>query len=103
MSAIRICAEEGCVTRLSRYNSGSTCWMHTKVEAPIRRQLDPPATTPGATRKRRQRERARQGTLSAQLELLEGEGQEMSEAFLAGIPERLNAAERRRVKNEAWL
>jgi len=27
----RVCAASGCATRLSRYNSGSVCWLHEMV------------------------------------------------------------------------
>ena len=27
----RICEVSGCVTRLSQYNAGSTCWLHDKT------------------------------------------------------------------------
>jgi hypothetical protein len=27
----RVCAASGCATQLSRYNSGSVCWLHDRV------------------------------------------------------------------------
>jgi hypothetical protein len=30
----RICAADGCSTRLSVYNTGRHCWQHTEIEFP---------------------------------------------------------------------
>jgi len=33
-SSGRICAADGCSTRLSVYNAGRYCWQHTDIEFP---------------------------------------------------------------------
>ena len=36
-SSDRVCAAEGCVTRLSVYNRASYCWTHTPTRFPLAR------------------------------------------------------------------
>jgi hypothetical protein len=31
----RVCADEGCQTRLSMYNKSTYCWQHTPVRFPL--------------------------------------------------------------------
>jgi len=33
----RVCADESCDTKLSRYNRSEHCWAHTEVKFPVNR------------------------------------------------------------------
>ena len=39
----RVCAQEGCVTELSRYNKRDRCWAHAEMKVPRLRGRKPAA------------------------------------------------------------
>jgi hypothetical protein len=41
----RVCAQQGCETRLSRYNKREKCWAHAEMKVPRLRGRKPATTT----------------------------------------------------------
>lgn len=81
MSAVRICHERRCTTRLSRYNVGPRCWFHTPMTF-----------------------RAHGNGRKAEIDkLVLVDGPNMSNRFLEGVPDTLSPEDRELIRSGEWI
>lgn len=85
MSAIRICHEPKCHTRLSRYNPGPKCWFHTPMA------------------NERNHGNGKRGRTPRVEVIAPVEERHMSDRFIAGVPDNLTNEDRELIRSGEWV